>query len=260
MRCSLVSACLFLLLSSGLNQAAAKSTDFSSNLPIVVIESNQSINADQKVSATMKIINRGKGQRNSTTDTKFDYNGFIGIKWRGNSSLSFDQKQYTLETRSRTGKEVDAALLGMPADNDWVLHAPYNDISLMRNALAYELWSDMGHWGPRTRMVELVLNNEYQGVYVLTETIKRGKDRVDIAKLDSNDVSGLSLTGGYIMRIDASNDEEDLMFASSVKGLKSGMGSMPGFGGAPVAAGGGFGGFGGFGGGSFGGGGASGSW
>lgn len=60
MRYSLFTACLFLLLASGLNPTAAKSTDFSSNLPIVVIESNESINADKKVSGSMKIINREK--------------------------------------------------------------------------------------------------------------------------------------------------------------------------------------------------------
>lgn len=156
MRYVLASACLFLLLASGLHKAAAAtSTAFTSNLPIVVIESKQSINAQKKTNGTMKVINRGKGKRNSSSDTTFEYDGFIGIKWRGNSSLSFDQKQYTIETKSKTGESVDVSLLGLPADNDWVLHAPYNDISLMRNALAYDLWAEMGHWAPRTKMVEL---------------------------------------------------------------------------------------------------------
>lgn len=245
MRYVLASACLFLLLASGLHKsAAATSTAFTSNLPIVVIESKQSINAQKKTNGTMKVINRGKGKRNSSSDTTFEYDGFIGIKWRGNSSLSFDQKQYTIETKSKTGESVDVSLLGLPADNDWVLHAPYNDISLMRNALAYDLWAEMGHWAPRTKMVELVLNGDYQGVYVLTETIKRGKNRLNIAKMETSDVSGLALTGGYIVRIDVA-DEDDVTFASRVQGLRS----VGGFGGGMTGQGmGAFGGFGGFGG------------
>ena len=53
----------------------------------------------------------------------------------------------------------------MPAESDWVLLAPYNDVSLLRDVFAFTLWREMGHWAPRTRMVEVVLNGKYVGVY-----------------------------------------------------------------------------------------------
>lgn len=197
---------------------------FSSNLPIVTINtSGKTIKDEPKITADMKIIFNGEGQRNSTTDTKYNYDGFIGIELRGNSSLSFDQKQYTLETRDSQGANLDVSLLGMPEENDWVLYAPYNDYSLIRNVLAYHLWEKMGYWAPRTGMVELILNNDYQGVYVLTETIKKDDNRLDIAKMNPVDTSGLELTGGYIMRIDVSNNDEDMTFSSKVKGVGSTM-------------------------------------
>ncbi len=195
-----------------------------SNLPIVVLSTNGlTIPDEPKISATMKIIDNGQGQRNSIHDTQYNYNGFIGIELRGNSSLSFDQKQYTIETRDSEGNNLNVSLLDMPKENDWVLHAPYNDISLLRNVIAYHLWSEMGHWGPRTRIVELILNGEYQGVYVLTETIKRDKNRLDIATLNPSDTTGIELSGGYIMKIDASNSDDDLTFRSKVRGLGTGF-------------------------------------
>ena len=62
----------------------------------------------------------------------------------------------------------------------------------------------MGNYSPRTVYCELVLNGVYQGVYILVEKVKRDNDRLDIAKLDSDDLYGDSLTGGYIVKIDRS--------------------------------------------------------
>jgi hypothetical protein len=191
----------------------------SSNLPIVLINTNgKTIPNEPKIDAELKIIYNGEGVRNNVTDSNYDFNGTIGIELRGNSSQSFNQKQYGFETRTNNGENLNVPLLGLPNDNDWILYAPYNDISLIRNVLAYHLWSEMGYWGPRTRMVELILNGNYQGVYVLTEPIKQGKNRVDIAKLNPSDTTGRELTGGYIMRIDATTNE-DLTFTSKIKGI-----------------------------------------
>ena len=79
------------------------------------------------------------------------------------SSQRFPKKSFALETRRA------AALLGLPADDDWVLYAPYNDKSLMRNVLAYETTHRLGRYASRTRWVELTLNGRPHGVYVLME-------------------------------------------------------------------------------------------
>ena len=173
----------------------------------IIITADQELNARQKVAAHMKAG---------------DYDGAIGIKLRGNSSLSFNQKKYTIELRDEQGKEVDAPLLGMPAHSDWVLLAPYNDVSAIRDPLAFQLWRDMGHWGPRTEMVELTLNGDYRGIYILSEAIKRGADRVNIAKLKKTDVAGRDVTGGYLLRIDTYNDD-DATFTSKVPGIGDGI-------------------------------------
>ncbi len=204
----------------GTQQSMAQNVAFeSSNLPIVIIHTDQAINADEKVPGTMKIINNGVGEINHIDDVPNDYDGNIGIKWRGNSSLSFNQKKYTIETWDAEGNDLDVSLLGMPAEADWVLLAPYNDVSCVRDVFAFYMWNEMGHWGPRTQMCEVVVNGEYVGVYALCERIKRGKNRIDISKLKAEDIEGRDVTGGYILRIDA-YDDEDETFTSVVNGIQ----------------------------------------
>ena len=61
----------------------------------------------------------------------------------------------------------------MPVENDWILYAPYSDKSLMRNFLTFNLGNKMGNYTPRTVYCELVVNGDYQGIYILMEKIKR---------------------------------------------------------------------------------------
>lgn len=175
-------------------------------LPMITITTNTALNAQQKVTAQMQ---------------SDDYTGPIGIKLRGNSSLMFNQKKYTFELRNEQGDEVEASLFGLPAHSKWVLLAPYNDVSMVRDPLAFQLWRDMGHWGPRTQMVELTIDGDYRGIYILSEAIKRGKERVDIAKMKKSDIEGRELTGGYLLRIDT-YDENDATFPSKVPGIGEG--------------------------------------
>ena len=92
--------------------------------------------------------------------------------------------------------------MGLPEENGFVLNAPFGDKSLMRNVLSYGLFDKIGHYSPRTRFVEVILNGDFQGLYVLTEKIKRDKNRVDIAKITPKDTTAEDISGGYLLRID----------------------------------------------------------
>lgn len=179
-------------------------TDFtSSNLPLVIIDTDgQEIVREPRITATMKIIDNGPDRRNSITDPANVYDGFIGIEIRGRYSSSLPQKSYNIETRDSQGENLNVTLLGMPAENDWILLENYSDKSFLRNVLAFEIFKKMGHYAPRLRFCEVVLNGEYIGIYLLGEKIKRDKNRVDISKLDPEDISGDDLTGGYIFKND----------------------------------------------------------
>jgi hypothetical protein len=206
------------------------SVDFtSSNLPIIVIDVHgKNIVDDPKITVDMGVINNAPGQRNNIDDPFTDYNGKIGIEFRGSTSQMFDKKPYGFEIQDIDGDGADAALLGMPEEEDWCLIATYNDKSLMRDALAYKMGRDLARYGPRTRFCEVVIKNEpdaqgnpkttpvYKGIYMLTEKIKRDKFRVDINKLDPDEITGDNLTGGYILKIDKSTGDSGLGFESKV--------------------------------------------
>lgn len=188
----------------------------SSNLPIVVINTNgQEIPNDEKITADMGIIFNGEGTRNYLTDPFNNYNGKIGIEIRGSSSQSFPKKQYAVETRDALGNDLDVSLLGFPEESDWILFAPYNDKSLMRDVITYKLASEMGRYASRSKYCEVILNNEYVGIYVLLEKVKRDNNRVNIKKLEPTDISGDAITGGYIIKIDKWDGENNEGWNSS---------------------------------------------
>ncbi len=174
-----------------------------SNLPIVILNTgNVPIPNDPKIMADMGIIYNGVGNRNNITDPFNHYNGKVGIEIRGNYSASLPQKPYALETWDVNGTAIDVPILGMPSENDWALLATYNDKSFVRNTLANHLFESMGHYSVRSVFVEVMLNGEYQGVYMFSEVIKRDANRVDIAKLNLTDITYPQVTGGYIIKTD----------------------------------------------------------
>ncbi|MFZ1518680.1 MAG: CotH kinase family protein [Ignavibacteriaceae bacterium] len=182
----------------------------SSNLPIVFINTGgQIIPDDHKITADMGIIYNGEGLRNNLTDPFNNYNGKIGIEIRGSSSQQFPKKQYSVETRDLSGNDISVSLLGFPEESDWILFAPYNDKSLMRDVLVYKIASQMGRYASRSKYCEVVLDGEYIGLYVLLEKVKRDANRVNIKKLEPADISGDDLTGGYILKIDKTDGENN---------------------------------------------------
>jgi spore coat protein CotH len=177
----------------------------SSNLPLVFIETDRyGIADDQSIwtTAQMGIVNNGEGKFNKPTDTYNEYNGLISIRTRGQSSADFAKKTYRFELIDNSGTDTSFALLGMPKESDWVLFGPYTDKSQVRNKFGYDLASRMGHYAPRTRFCELTINGQLDGLYILTEQIKRDKNRVDISKLTETDIAGNDVTGGYIFKYD----------------------------------------------------------
>ncbi len=190
--------------SQNLNKSPSPKVVFtSSNLPIIVINTNNVTVPDTpKIAAFMGVIYHGPGIRNYMTDPFNNYNNRIGIELRGSTSQDFPQKPYSIETRDTSGEEHDTIVLEMPEENAWILYAPYNDKSCMRNTLVYDLANKTGHYAARTKFCELVLNGTYQGIYVWMEKIKHDANRVNIAKMESTDTVGDALTGGYIFKID----------------------------------------------------------
>jgi hypothetical protein len=178
-------------------------------LPVVVIDTDgERIRDEPKRAATMQVFAEGVGDLVALGTESPAFSGSIGIEVRGYTSQEFPKKQYGLELREADGSELNESLLGMPAESDWVLSAPFMDKSLLRNHFGYGLARALGRYAPRTRFVELFLNQDgadeigtkhYRGVYVLTERIKRDPARVNIEKLGGGDDREPEIAGGYLL-------------------------------------------------------------
>ncbi len=191
----------------------AQSVPFtSSNLPVVIIDTDgQPIPDEPKIAVRMGVSHH-PGQRNYSDSIPNHFTGTVAIELRGNSSLDYPQKQYLFETRDSLDQEWNIPLLGFPKEHEWILYAPYVDKSLLRNVLTYRIANEMGRYASRTHFCEVLLNDEYQGLYVLMEKIKRDKHRVDIGKLEPTELRGDDVTGGYIIAIDNGAKDTDLGF------------------------------------------------
>ncbi|GAB3030739.1 hypothetical protein GCM10011376_23640 [Nocardioides flavus (ex Wang et al. 2016)] len=97
------------------------------------------------------------------------------VRGRGNSTWGWPKKPYKLKL------EEDAALVGTRPFDEWVLLAGYGDRSGLRTAAAFAVAAQTRlSWTPRFRFVEVVLNGQPQGLYMLTEQVEEGEGRVNL--------------------------------------------------------------------------------
>ena len=166
---------------------------FSTHLPIVSIETggqiipgrpeegqhvrsivNTYIQADMKIYDAEGVLN--------TLSAEPDIDSQIHIRVRGNSSRLFDKAGYLFQFTKDDGSDRDIAVMGMEKDNTWVLHGPFLDKTLIRNYMWYNLSGRIMDWAPDVRFCEVFLNQEYQGVYVMTEQMRVGEGRIEVRK------------------------------------------------------------------------------
>ena len=190
--------------------------EFSSNLPLVIINANsRQIMQQPKTRVFARFVNTSAGRTRISGPA--DYTGEAEIHYRGSSTLRFPKRSYSLTTGSDKTEKQKVSIFGLPKDSDWVLYAPYQDKTLMRDFLAYELSREMGHYASRTKFVEVFVHNgsgkltrsDYMGVFVFEEKIKRGKNRVNVESLSKTDNSEPNISGGYIFKRDHADRNEN---------------------------------------------------
>ncbi len=110
----------------------------------------------------------------------------IGIEYRGGFSQSYPKKSLRLEFwEDSIGNETkDVQFLNMRSDDDWNLQAMYNEPLRFNNKTSFKIWDliDTLHFlndepeainGVNMEYSELFINNEYRGVYCMSERIDR---------------------------------------------------------------------------------------
>src|SRR5205814_3747324 len=109
----------------------------------------------------------------------------------------FRQSPFAIKFLDEFNAERPLSPIGLPAESEWVLYPPNDyDLAMIHNPFVYQLSRDMGRYSSRTRFVEVfVVRNDgpvkdvhYNGLYVLTEKIKAGPQRVQIDRLGPEDL------------------------------------------------------------------------
>ena len=206
--------------------------EFSSDIPIMVLDTLDralpSSSATTLVPMNVAILDVSRATGRSTLGSSVvDYLGRGGARDRGASTANQTKPNMAFETWGPEGTNQDddaaAALLGMAADADWVLHAPFSfDRALIRNQLAFDLSNQLGMWASNFRHVEVYFNRndqvvddrDYYGTYVLIEKIKEGPGRIDIAEVSREDNEEPEVSGGYIWKVDRSDPDAATTFTA----------------------------------------------
>jgi hypothetical protein len=128
------------------------------------------------------------------------------IRGRGHSTWGQPKNPYKVQFSNDAKYAAIADVLGMKKQRNWALLADYFDRSLIRNKLALSLgnssvFSDGLKWTPSGQHLEVYLNDDYVGVYLLTEDIRIDPARLNIRKMSTDPVAG-DLDGGYIVEVD----------------------------------------------------------
>ncbi|HOZ50324.1 MAG TPA: CotH kinase family protein [Chitinophagaceae bacterium] len=178
----------------------------STNLPIFKLDIPLGyIPDDPKTPGVLKIIDNISGVNNFNS-TLFTSQHQLAIERQGYTSAWGDKPNYDFEFQNLLGDDTAIALLNLPAESDWILKSCVTDEYMMKDPLTFEMSRRMGYYAPRTKYVELMINGDYVGVYILEEKLKRDSNRIDISKLNPNDTAGVELTGGYIFEINPNGD------------------------------------------------------
>lgn len=174
--------------------------------PIPVLLFNvggMTITTDIKVPGTLKVVEDHDGTLTNILQRPAALQVPIGIERRGvTSNTYYKQKPYGFETQDMAGMGTQVSFMGLPREADWVLHSCYSDKSCLRNALIYSIGREIGKasgrewWAPRTRWVEVYLDDQYWGLYLLTEKIKQDKYRISLPAPGAADMSGAYMVSG----------------------------------------------------------------
>lgn len=141
------------------------------------------------------------------------------VRVRGNFSATPDNKPYRVKFndgkshRMMKGSSVNESTVKA---KKWVLLNSWRDKTLMRNPVAWEMSKLVGpKFTPWCQPVDLILNGDYRGTYVLADHISVHEGRIDITEMDEDDVDGEALTGGYFVEVDNNATREPYYFYSN---------------------------------------------
>lgn len=151
---------------------------YSASLPTMYINTD---------SESLDYIHADKENRESGNFTLFDENADVHyhskiktIKCRGNASFNHtDKKSYKLQLHEK------ADLLGMGAGENWLLISNAFDETMLRNLITFDMARQLKvPYTPEAKHVNLYINGEYRGLYLLSEKVEIGENRVALQDME----------------------------------------------------------------------------
>ena len=203
-------------------QISQNLADFTSDVPLVIVHDfggPASLPNGTDVTAVLAAFNSDLDR--SSLMRKPDLISRMGVNDRGSSTAGQPKQHMAVEFWDEFNLDTDHELVGLPAESDWVFYGINGfDPGLMHNAVFHWFGRAVGRYAPRTRFVEVffksgtgaITTNDYRGLYLVEEKIKRNKNRVDIERIEVENTNAPSVTGGYIFRIDRQNDAGEVGF------------------------------------------------
>ncbi len=147
----------------------------------------------------------------SENGTKILEDAEAQMKGRGNGSWTFNKKPFQIKFNKK-----QQPLSGTAKAKKWTLINNYGDRTLMRNKVAFDISREVGMpYTPHCEFVDVIYNGEYEGTYQLCDQVEVGDGRVELTEMETTDISGENLSGGYFIEIDAYAYQETSMFMSN---------------------------------------------
>lgn len=159
------------------------------------------------IAAQMDIIGNDSKEYHHANETA-DVSSAIRIRMRGNSSRKFDKPSYAIRLVDKKEENNPLSIMGMDAHHEWALYGPWLDKTAIRNYMFYNLAGEMMSYAPNVRFCEVILNGEYEGLYVMTEMITGGKDGT---RLGLRVNAKRSTFSGYLLRLDHQHEGEEAL-------------------------------------------------
>ena len=180
-----------------------------SGLPVVKIKTNQvvgpAMDKSSYVEGSLEIIGdiNFEGLEETTMKIKGRGNSTWWICTDASAGAVVGKCPYQVKFGDKT------SILGMPEDKKWVLLAEKSDKSMIRNKIARYMGelSDL-EYTPNAEYVELFINEDYQGTYLIGQKVEESSNRVDIGDI------------GYLIEIDTDAngriDVDDIIFKPTI--------------------------------------------
>lgn len=202
------------------------SSDFVTHLPLVIIDTEgQKIpdaykydkveerfvlkdeNMDPYINGKISVIDNSNNVNSLNDEVSATSN--MKIKYRGNSSVLYEKRQFKIKLFDEDGNNNKLSFMGMEENHDWILNISMIDSSLLRNYMVYNISANILEYAPEAKYCEVVFKDGdryvYQGLYLMIESVRKGKGRVDL-----NDYNPNNNYTSYLLRRDR-YDEEDIM-------------------------------------------------